>query len=113
MPAGIVLAGGASRRMGTSKAWLDWHGTPLLHRVAGLLARGIDGGTVVVVRAPGQTLPPLAPEVVIAEDDVRGDGPLRGLLAGLRACPPHVDVAVAVGVDTPRLHPALVRALAA
>ena len=43
MPAGIVLAGGRSSRMGTPKAWLDWHGSTLLRRVCGLVARGAEG----------------------------------------------------------------------
>src|SRR5216683_493047 len=54
--AGIVLAGGRSSRMGTPKAALEWHGSTLLRRTAGILARVTDG-PVLVVRAPGQELP--------------------------------------------------------
>ena len=53
MTAGIVLAGGRSSRMGAPKAWLDWHGSTLLRRTCGLVARG-TGGPVVVVRAPAK-----------------------------------------------------------
>jgi molybdopterin-guanine dinucleotide biosynthesis protein A len=56
--AAIVLAGGRSRRMGRPKALLDWHGSTLVHRAAGLVAREVDG-PVVVVRAAGQPLPAL------------------------------------------------------
>src|SRR5215213_7709623 len=56
--AGIVLAGGRSSRMGTPKAALEWHGSTLLRRVVGVVARSVDG-PVVVVRAPGQQLPAL------------------------------------------------------
>ena len=47
--AAIVLAGGMSERMGAPKALLDWHGAPLVHRVAGILVRVCD--PVIVVAA--------------------------------------------------------------
>src|SRR5215218_10460486 len=84
MPAGIVLAGGRSSRMGTPKAWLEWHGSTLLRRVCGIVARGA-GGPVVVVRAPAQELPELPDGVRVVEDAREGRGPLQGLLAELRA----------------------------
>ena len=65
--AGVVLAGGRSTRMGTAKADLEWHGSTLLHRVCGLIDRVVDG-PVVVVRAPGQELPPLPAGVELSED---------------------------------------------
>ena len=81
---GIVLAGGRSSRMGTPKAALEWHGSTLLRRVTGIVARAA-GGPVVVVRAPGQELPALPRGVEIAEDAREGRGPLQGLAAGLAA----------------------------
>src|ERR671910_436371 len=89
MPAGIVLAGGRSRRVGTPKAWLDWHGSTLLRRACGIVARGTSG-PVLVVRAPGQELPPLPDGVRVVEDAREGQGPLpaaarSGLPAGDRA----------------------------
>src|SRR6266571_1353357 len=48
--AGVVLAGGRSSRMGTPKAALEWHGSTLLRRTVGILARA-TGGPVVVDRA--------------------------------------------------------------
>ena len=79
--AGIVLAGGRSSRMGTSKAALDWFGVPLLARVAGLVGRAVDG-PVVVVRAPGRGLPPLPARVEVVDDPV--DHPHVGGRSGLR-----------------------------
>jgi molybdenum cofactor guanylyltransferase len=108
MPAGIVLAGGRSSRMGTPKAWLDWHGSTLLRRVCGIVARGA-GGPVVVVRAPGQELPELPGGVRVVEDAREGRGPLQGLLAGLRAV--DSDVAFVASVDLPLLHPRFVAAV--
>ena len=79
--AGIVLAGGRSTRMGRPKAALEWHGSTLLRRVVGLVGRGVDG-SVVVVRAPGQQLPALPEDVVLATDAREDRGPLEGLAAG-------------------------------
>jgi molybdenum cofactor guanylyltransferase len=108
MPAGIVLAGGRSSRMGTSKAWLDWHGSTLLRRACGIVGRGA-GGPVVVVRAPGQELPELPAGVRVVDDEHEGRGPLQGILAGLRAV--DADVAFVASVDLPLLHPRFVAAV--
>ncbi len=86
--AGIVLAGGRSSRMGRPKAALEWHGSTLLRRVTGIVARAVDG-PVVVVRAPGQELPPLPDAITVVEDAREGQGPLQGLAAGLAAVRPH------------------------
>jgi molybdenum cofactor guanylyltransferase len=110
MPAGIVLAGGRSSRMGTPKAWLDWHGTTLLRRTCGIVARGA-GGPVVVVRAPGQELPALPDGVRVVEDAREGRGPLQGLLAGLSAV--DGEVAFVASTDMPFLHPGFVAAVCA
>ncbi|MEA2356028.1 MAG: molybdenum cofactor guanylyltransferase [Solirubrobacteraceae bacterium] len=107
--AGIVLAGGRSSRMGAPKACLEWHGSTLVRRVAGILGRTLDG-PVVIVRARGQALPEL-PDCEVVED-ARGErGPLEGLGAGLRAVGERAGVAFVAGVDTPLLHPAFVGAI--
>jgi molybdenum cofactor guanylyltransferase len=106
--AGIVLAGGRSSRMGTPKAALEWHGSTLLRRTAGILARVADG-PVLVVRAPGQALPELPPEVGIVDDPREGLGPVQGLAAGLAAVADRAEVAFVCSTDLPFLHPAFVR----
>ena len=111
MPAGIVLAGGRSSRMGTPKAWLDWHGTTLLRRTCGIVARGA-GGPVVVVRAPGQELPELPDGVRVVEDAREGQGPLQGLLAGLGGGRWRRWRSSA-STDMPFLHPRFVAAVCA
>jgi len=105
---GIVLAGGRSSRMGTAKAALEWHGSTLLRRVTGLVGRVVDG-PVVVVRAPGQALPALDPEVEVVEDPREGLGPLQGLAAGLAATADRAEAAFVCSTDLPFLHPAFVR----
>ena len=76
--AGIVLAGGRSSRMGTPKAALEWHGSTLLRRTVGIVSRA-TGGPVIVVRAPGQALPELPPQVDVVDDPAEGLGPVQGL----------------------------------
>jgi molybdopterin-guanine dinucleotide biosynthesis protein A len=105
--AAVVLAGGRSTRMGSPKAELDWHGSPLLRRVVGVLARVVE--PVVVVVAPGQRLPDLPPGVEVAVDATPGRGPLEGIAAGLRALGERAGVAFVSSTDAPLLHPAFVR----
>jgi molybdopterin-guanine dinucleotide biosynthesis protein A len=110
--AGIVLAGGRSSRMGTSKAALEWHGSTLLRRITGIVARSVDG-PVVVVRAPGQELPELAGDVEVVEDAREGKGPLQGLAAGLAAVGDRAALAFVSSTDVPLLHPRFVRVVLA
>jgi molybdenum cofactor guanylyltransferase len=106
--AGIVLAGGRSSRMGTPKAALEWHGSTLLHRTAGIMLRVTDG-PVVVVRAPGQSLPLLPSQVEVVDDPREGLGPVQGLAAGLAAVAGRAEIAFVCSTDLPFLHPAFVR----
>jgi molybdopterin-guanine dinucleotide biosynthesis protein A len=112
-PGAILLVGGASARMGTAKADLEWRGGPLAAHLAGVLTEALPGAPVVVVAGVGQVLPPLPDGVEVARDSVPNEGPLRGLLDGLRALGDRCDLAVVCAVDTPLLHPAMVRALVA
>src|SRR2546423_15513946 len=99
-PAGVVLAGGRSSRMGTSKAALEWHGSTLLRRTVGIVARA-TGGPVVVVRAPGQELPRLPEGTLVADDPREGKGPVQGIAAGLAALRGQADVAFVRSTDLP------------
>lgn len=105
-----MLAGGRSTRMGRPKASLEWHGSTLLHRVTGIVARAVDG-PVVVVRAPEQELPALPPGVRLVEDAAEGRGPLQGIAAGLAALAGEAEVAYVSSIDVPLLHPAFVQAV--
>ena len=79
----------------------------MLRRVAGLAARAVDG-PVVVVGAPGQTLPPLPAWTELATDAREGRGPLQGLAAGLAAVGDRAEVAFVTATDAPLLHPAFI-----
>jgi molybdopterin-guanine dinucleotide biosynthesis protein A len=106
--AAIVLAGGQSRRMGRPKALLDWHGSTLVRRTVGLVAREVDG-PVVVVRARGQPLPALPPGTELADDAREARGPLEGMAAGFAAIGGRAQIVFVAAVDAPLMHPALVR----
>src|SRR5580692_4181432 len=106
--AGVVLAGGRSSRMGTAKAALEWHGSVLLYRTVGIVARA-TGGPVVVVRASGQELPDLPKGTQVIDDPRQGKGPVQGIAAGLAALEGQAEVAFISSTDMPFLHPAFIR----
>jgi molybdenum cofactor guanylyltransferase len=106
--AGVVLAGGRSSRMGSPKAALEWHGSTLLWRTVAIIGRA-TAGPVIVVRAPGQELPPLPPDTEVVEDSREGQGPVQGIAAGLAALAGRAEVAFVSSTDLPFLHPAFVR----
>jgi molybdenum cofactor guanylyltransferase len=104
---GIVLAGGRSTRMGTSKALLPFGAETMLQRIVRLLGGVVQ--PIVVVAAPNQELPPLPAEVIVTFDEREGRGPLEGLRAGLKALPPEVDAAYVTSCDVPLLETGFVR----
>ncbi len=107
MNAGIVLCGGKSTRMGTSKALLPFGPETMLQRVVRLLNTVVS--PIVVVAASDQPLPDLPPAVIVTRDEREGRGPLEGLRAGLKALPPDVDRAYVTSCDVPLLEPGFVR----
>jgi molybdopterin-guanine dinucleotide biosynthesis protein A len=110
--AGIVLAGGESRRFGSDKRSLAIEGVPLLRRVLAALAEVCD--ELVVVESERSPVPPtlLAGLQARVVADVSPDaGPLAGIEAGLRAVAPRA--ALVVAADHPWLQPALLRLLLA
>ncbi len=108
--AGIVLAGGQSRRMRRDKATLRLGATTLLERVVAALAP--VASPIVVVRAADQALPALPRDVIATTDRSPGLGPLEGLRAGLAAIHGRADAAFVAAVDLPFLSSAFVRRVA-
>lgn len=80
--AGIVLAGGAARRLGgVDKPLLTVDGVPLLHRVVSAL-RG-HGAAPVIVVGPARPDAAVPPDVLRTREDPPGTGPVAALAAGL------------------------------
>jgi molybdopterin-guanine dinucleotide biosynthesis protein A len=104
---GIILCGGKSTRMGSSKAMLPFGPETMLQRVVRLLAEVVS--PIAVVAAADQMLPDLPDGVLVTRDEQQGRGPLEGLRAGLKALPSHVDAAYVTSCDVPLLVPGFVR----
>jgi molybdopterin-guanine dinucleotide biosynthesis protein A len=104
---GLVLAGGASRRMGLDKALLELDGRPLIQIVLERMAEVC--GEVLIVADDVTAYAEFGTAVV--EDRFRDVGVLGGLHAGLAAA--SRDLTLAVGCDMPFLKPELLRAFAA
>src|SRR5687767_10615246 len=62
-PAGIILCGGKSSRMGRPKALLPFGPELMLERVVRILSAVVS--PIVVVAAPEQDLPPLSDDVLL------------------------------------------------
>ncbi|MGE2719739.1 molybdenum cofactor guanylyltransferase [Mycolicibacterium celeriflavum] len=107
--AGIILAGGASRRMGRDKATLPYDGTTLVERMVSVLKPRC--APLFVIAAPGQALPSLDAEIL--RDEIRGVGPLLATGRGLRAAADAgAELAFVSAVDMPLLTPDLIDELA-
>lgn len=111
MNGGVVLCGGKSSRMGTSKALLPFGPETMLQRVVRVLGTVVE--PIAVVAAVDQDLPPLPAGVLVARDEREGRGPLQGLAAGLKALPAGVDAAYVTSCDVPLLVPGFVRQMLA
>ena len=98
---GIILCGGKSSRMGTSKAHLQFGAETLLQRIVRIMGEVLD--PLVVVAANGQDLPDLEAEVMICRDKNEGQGPLEGLAAGLEALKERCDAVFLSSCDVPFL----------
>ncbi len=107
----IILAGGGSTRMGREKATIVLAGRTLLQRVIDAAAEVAD--ETVVVCAPGRPFPDIEVRgpLRLTTDEVGGQGPLAGILAGLAVA--SSEVALLLACDQPFVRPLLLRLLIA
>ncbi|MEN9506937.1 MAG: hypothetical protein RI958_2863 [Actinomycetota bacterium] len=103
--AGAILAGGASRRMGRDKAFVEIDGVPMVSRVAAVLTES-GCSSVVVVGGDAAALGRVGLERI--DDAWPGEGPLGGVITALRWAGGPVLV---VACDLPDLSVGAVRAL--
>jgi molybdenum cofactor cytidylyltransferase len=114
-PAGIILAAGASTRMGTPKALLEFNGESFLDRWIRLFAMVCDPVIVVL----GFDADRIRSQIARSKDAsfVVNPNPARGMLsslqAGLRSVPPLVESALFTLVDYPLVASSTVSAVAA
>lgn len=107
---GLILCGGKSTRMGTSKAWLPFGDEVMLQRMTRILSKCVE--PIVVVGAPGQQLPALDPSVFVCRDEFPDKGPLAGIYTGLRNLNNlDVESAFVTACDNPFLRSELVQYL--
>jgi molybdopterin-guanine dinucleotide biosynthesis protein A len=106
-PVGVVLAGGAGRRIGGGKAVVELHGRPLISYPVGVVQAAL--GAVAVVAKADSELPPL-PGVEIWTEPAAPSHPLNGIVHALRGAGGRA-VLVAAG-DLPFLTRELIRAVA-
>ncbi|MBB4123512.1 molybdenum cofactor guanylyltransferase MobA [Martelella radicis] len=109
----VILAGGASRRMGTDKAMLTLEGETLLARAH---RRIKTQAHPVLISRHGDDLAGLPDATVIRDAGTGHEGPLAGILAGLRHLAAQGSEAthmVSLAVDTSFFPADLVERLAA
>ena len=111
--AAVILAAGASTRLGQPKQLLDWGGTPLLAHVADVaLSAGFDP-VIVVLGCQAQIVrQALGPRPVQTVMNWRWEeGMSTSVQVGLAALPPQVTAAAFLQCDQPLITPELLRAL--
>jgi molybdenum cofactor cytidylyltransferase len=113
--AAILLAAGASRRMGTNKLLLDLEGEPLVRRAASrALAAGLSPVVVVLGHEPERVRAALADLPCTFASNPIPDSPTSDSLhRGIEALPDEVEAAVVVLADMVEVTAEMLRAVAA
>jgi len=107
-PVGVVLAGGASRRMGAAKAGVELAGRPLLSYPLAALRAAL--AEVAVIAKADTPLPAIGYGVLVWREPEEPQHPLAGIVAALGAAAGRPVVVLAC--DMPFVTADLVRTLA-
>jgi len=94
----VILAGGASSRMGRDKAWLKWHGKTLIDRAIHTV-RQLGVREIFISGRPGQDYAALKCRVLY--DLELGFGPMGGIERGLCEC--TTPLLLVLAVDMPQM----------
>ena len=114
MIAGIILAGGASSRMGSPKPLLRWGGETFLDRLIGVLGVVCNPVIAVLGYQAAEVAAGMARtgEVTTVTNPNPEGGQLSSLQCGLRAVPAGCETVMFVPVDHPAVQRSTVEALA-
>lgn len=112
--AGVILAGGASSRMGTAKALLILDGETFLDRLIGALSTACSPVVVVLGHEAERIRAGLgrAAEVTFAVNPDYAKGQLSSLQCGLRAVSSEASGVIFTPVDYPAVRPSTVARIA-
>lgn len=113
MIAGIILAAGASSRMGSPKALLDYRGEMFVERLIRVLSRVCDPVIVALGYHAGAIRPAIAATATIVTNPAPERGQLSSLQTALAALPAGAEGFLFTPVDSPAVEPATVECLAA
>jgi molybdenum cofactor cytidylyltransferase len=101
MIAAVILAAGASSRMGSPKALLDYHGEVFLNRLIRVLGRVCDPVVAVLGYGEEQIRSKINGQVLLATNPKPERGQLSSLQTGLRAVPLGAEGFLFTPVDSP------------
>ena len=113
MIAGIILAAGASSRMGTPKALLDYRGEAFIERLVRVLSSVCDPVIVVLGYHADTIQPVVAASATVVINPAPERGQLSSLQTGLAALPADTQGFLFTPVDSPAVAVATVEHLAA
>ncbi len=110
--AGIILAAGASSRMGSPKALLDYRGETFIGRMTRVYAEVCDPVIVVLGYHAAATRAAIPASAAVVTNPAPERGQLSSLQTGLAAMPSPLDGFLFAPVDSPAVEPATVTLLA-